>query len=101
MGGVYESAVAQQLNAHGFALRYFTSKKIGKLDFLLESMDGTITAIEVKSGSNYLTHAALDNALETQGYTIDRAIVLAEANVERRGRILYLPAFCASILEYE
>jgi len=101
MGGVYESAVAQQLKAHGFALRYFTSKKVGELDFLAESMDGSVCAIEVKSGSGYLTHAALDNALGTRGYTIDRAIVLAETNVRRCGPILYLPAFCASILEYE
>lgn len=100
MGGVYESAVAQELHAHGFPLRYFTSKKIGEIDFLAEGADGEVHAIEVKSGSNYLSHAALDNALNTNGYTIDRALVFAETNTMRKGEVLYLPVFCSGILEY-
>ena len=100
MGGVYESAIAQELHAHGFPLRYFTSKKVGEIDFLTESADGEVCAIEVKSGSSYLTHAALDNALATEGYTIDRALVFAETNVKRRRDVLCLPAFCSGILEY-
>lgn len=98
MGGVYEAFVAQELKARGFALRYFTSKKVGELDFLAEHADGSMDAIEVKSGSSYRTHAALDNALATQGYTIDRAFVFAETNVSRRGNILYAPIFLVGAL---
>ena len=99
MGAAYEGFVAQELKAHGFRLRYFTSKKIGELDFVEETRDGDIIAIEVKSGKQFTSHAALDNALATKGYTIDRAIVLAETNIKRDGDILYLPIFMAGLLE--
>lgn len=98
LGGVYENAVAQQFLCHGFKPYYFTSKKVGELDFLLERADGSIIAIEVKSGSNYKTHAAIDNALAVRDYHIDEAIVLAETNVEARGGITYLPIYSACLL---
>ena len=98
LGGVYENAVAQQFVCHGFKPYYFTSKKVGELDFVLEKADGTIMAIEVKSGSNYLTHAALDNALAIADYHIDEAYVLAETNVRRAGGIVYLPIYCACLM---
>lgn len=99
MGAAYEAAVAQELKAHGFTLRYFNSKKVGELDFVLERADGGIDALEVKSGAQYRTHKALDNALATKGYDIDRAFVLAETNIERKGDILYMPVFLAGALE--
>lgn len=99
LGGVYENAVAQQFLCHGFAPRYFSSKKLGELDFVLEKLDGTIIAIEVKSGSNYLTHAALDKALGVSNYHIDEAIVFAETNVQVRDGISYLPIYSASLLK--
>lgn len=101
MGAVYEGAVAQELKARGLALRYFTSKKVGELDFVVEQPDGGIAAIEVKSGSQYLTHAALDNALNVGEYDIDRAYVFAETNVRRDGGILYAPVFLAGMVAAE
>ena len=101
MGAAYEGFVAQELKAHGFRLRHFTSKKVGKFDFRAEQRDGDLLALEVKSGSSYLTHAALDNALEVAEYTIDEAVVLAEANARRRGRILYLPIFMVGTIGFE
>ena len=63
MGGVYENVVAQELTAHGFTnLYYFTKKGIGELDFLIETDDGDVLALEIKSGKYYRSHAALDNA---------------------------------------
>ena len=38
-----------------------------------ETFDGEVLAIEVKSGKSFKSHAALDNALATKGYGIDRA----------------------------
>lgn len=106
LGGIYENAVAQVLHAKGFALRYFSSKKIGELDFVLEGKDGRITALEVKSGRTYRTHAALDKALAEPKYTIDRAFVLAETganpsrpNVEALGKVTYLPVFFAALFD--
>lgn len=99
MGAAYEGFVAQELKAHGFRLRYFTSKKIGELDFVEETLDGDVLVIEVKSGGRYKSHAALDNALAAKGYGIDRALVLAETNLFRDGDVLYLPIFMAGLLE--
>lgn len=104
LGGIYENAVAQELHSKGYALRYFSSKKIGELDFLLEDASGQITALEVKSGVSYRTHAALDKALAEPKYTIDRAFVLAETgrgarpNIETQGQVTYLPIFFAALL---
>lgn len=99
MGAAFEGFVAQELKAHGFRLRYFTSKKVGELDFVEETSDGEVLAIEVKSGKSFRSHAALDNALVTKGYGIDRALVLAECNLHRDGEALYLPIFMAGLLE--
>lgn len=66
MGAAFEGFVAQELKAHGFRLRYFTSKKVGELDFVEETFDGEVFAIEVKSGKSFKAHAALDNALATK-----------------------------------
>ncbi|MEI3548848.1 MAG: hypothetical protein V8Q09_11235 [Adlercreutzia sp.] len=64
----------------------------------MEEPDGRLCALEVKSGGSYRTHAALDNALRVKEYTIDRAIVLAETNIEREGDILYAPIFLAGFI---
>lgn len=101
MGAAYEAFVAQELTAHGFALRYYNSKQVGELDFVEERQGGSILALEVKSGRGYRSHAALDNALAVKEYTIDRACVLAETNVLEVGRVLYLPIFLAGGFSYE
>ena len=101
LGAAYEGFVAQELKAHGFALRYFASKKIGELDFLTEDRGGKIAAIEVKSGASFSKHAALDNALAVEDYAIDSAIVFAETNTRKDGQVLYLPIFMAGMLSNE
>ncbi len=63
--------------------------------------DGTITAFEVKSGSNYLAHAALDNALGNGNCDITDAYVLAETNVKVDGRVTYLPVYMAALFNYD
>ncbi|EPD68525.1 hypothetical protein HMPREF1219_01706 [Corynebacterium pyruviciproducens ATCC BAA-1742] len=52
----------------------------------------------MKSGAGYLTHRALDNALATKGYGIDRALVVGPTNVKVEGRIAYLPIYAVSWL---
>ena len=81
-GGVYENVIAQELTAHGFTPYYFTSKSMGELDFLIEDAAGKVLVLEIKSGN-----------------AIDSAYVLAETNVERDGKILYLPVYMASLLQ--
>ncbi|KAA8817371.1 DUF4143 domain-containing protein [Bifidobacterium callitrichos] len=102
MGGVYENVTAQELVAHGFDhLYYFTKKGIGELDFLVETADGDILALEIKSGARFRSHAALDNALSTPGYDIDKAYVLAETNVSEKDGVTYLPMYMLSMLHNE
>ena len=98
-GGVYENVIAQELTAHGFVPYYFTSKKTGELDFLIEDESGGVLALEIKSGRRFRSHAALNKALDTPGYAIDSAYVLAQTNVERDGKVLYLPIYMASVLQ--
>jgi predicted AAA+ superfamily ATPase len=97
LGGVYENFAAQEFTAHGFGLRYYSGKRTGEIDFVLERKDGNILAMELKSGSGYRTHAALTNALEVPEFDIAEAYVLAETNVEQSGGILYLPVYFASL----
>ena len=65
---------------------------------LIETDDGDVLALEIKPGKYYRSHAALDNALNTDGYAIDRAIVLAETNVFQEKGITYLPIYMLSML---
>lgn len=99
MGGVYENVAAQELVTHGFThLYYLTRKGIGELDFLIETDDGDVLALEIKSGARFRSHAALDRAMATSGYGIDRAYVLAETNVFEESGITYLPMYMLSML---
>ena len=67
-------------------------------DLVIERRDGSIVALEIKSGRGYRTHAAIDNALRVDGYHIDQAFVLAECNVDRDETLVYLPIYAASLV---
>ena len=98
LGGVYENVIAQQLVAQGHELFYYQTKKRGEVDFVVDSGDGTAVPIEVKSGSYYHAHVALDHVLETEGYGVQQGIVLCRGNVERDGKVLYLPLYAVYLL---
>lgn len=90
--------MAQELAARQAGLRYFSSKRIGEIDFIEETANRLIFALEVKLDSSYESHAALDNALASDGCQVDEAFVLAEANIRRERRALYLPVFLAGMI---
>ena len=98
-GAIYENAVAQELHAHGWKLRYFNSKKQGEVDFLLEQ-DSEIIPLEVKSGKDYQRHQALNNLLTNAEYHIRRAIVLSNENVSVTGNVLYVPIYMTMFLHH-
>lgn len=98
-GAIYENAVAQELHAHGWKLRYFNSKKQGEVDFLLEQ-DSEIIPLEVKSGKDYQRHVALNNLLTNTEYHIHRAIVLSNENVSVTGNVLYAPVYMTMFLHH-
>jgi len=98
-GAIYENAVAQELHAHGWKLRYFNSKKQGEVDFLLEQ-DSEIIPLEVKSGKDYQRHVALNNLLTNAEYGIRRAIVLSNENISVKRYVLYAPVYMTMFLHH-
>ncbi|MCD7864424.1 MAG: AAA family ATPase [Clostridiales bacterium] len=97
-GAIYENVIAQELNAHGFPLYYYNSKKIGELDFVLE-FDGEILPVEVKSGKEYERHSALNKVISSDEYQTRKAIVFMNGNVTRKDKILYLPIYMVMFLK--
>lgn len=70
---------------------------------MLESPEGNVIPIEVKSGKDYKLHVALNNLLGTDDYEIPYALVLSEANLssaQRAGKtIWYLPLYMTFCLK--
>lgn len=101
LGTVYESAVAQELAAHGFRLHYYDNKQKGEVDFLIDDYDSLkALPIEVKSGKDYTQHSALTKFLETPDYGIDRAIVFSnERKVFKKKGVTYLPIYFCMFLQ--
>jgi len=98
-GSIYENAVAQELKAHGARLRYFSNKRIGEVDFLVEDKAlGKVLAVEVKSGKDYKRHSALSNMLRIEEFEVDGAVVLYNGNVQQMGAVDYLPVYMASMI---
>ncbi len=99
-GSVYENVAAQELKAHGFDLYYFNSKKQGELDFLVEHQ-GDVLPIEIKSGKDYMKHAALSNVMANEDYAIPAAYVFHNGNVSAVGKVTYYPIYMLMFLQKE
>ena len=82
--------MAQQLQANGFSLRYFDSKKYGELDFVIQNGLKT-RLVEIKSGSDYKKHRALDNVRAVSEWTFESSTVFCKGNIETENGIDYLP----------
>lgn len=101
LGSLYELAVAQELNAHGYDLYYYDNKKNGEVDFLIDDTDNLSNIpIEVKSGKDYTEHSALDKFLSIKEYGIRRAYVLSnEQKVYTDNNITYIPIYYVMFFE--
>ena len=103
-GAAFENLVAQELDAHGFAidhdLFYFNSKKQGELDFVVE-YQGEVLPIEVKSGKDYERHRALSNIMDNEEYAIPQALVFCQENTQIKDRLVYLPIYMIMFLQHE
>lgn len=99
-GAVYENLVAQELAANGFELYYFNSKRQGEVDFIIEH-GGKVCPIEVKSGKDYKRHNALTNLLSDSAYSIEKAFVFSNANLEEKEQQLYMPIYMLMYLQAE
>ena len=56
------------------------------MDFLIETRQGKVLLVDVKSDKDYKLHTALNNLIGTAEYGIEETVVLSEANVGRRRR---------------
>mgnify|MGYP004617461241 FL=1 len=90
MGSILENVFAQNLKSNGFELRYFDSKKVGELDFVLQR-GVSAEVVEIKSGSDYKKHLAMDHAIRTENWKFGNRIVFSKSNVEEENGVLYLP----------
>ena len=101
LGAVYETVVAQELCAHGYALKYYDNKEKGEVDFLVDDYNNlSALPIEVKSGQDFRRHRALDKFIDNKDYNIKNAILLSnDRNVVREGKLVYMPIYYAMFLE--
>ena len=96
-GAIYENFIATELNKHGFTPYYLNNKKIGEIDFLVES-NGKVMPLEIKSGKNSKHHVALDNMLNRYGGS---GIVFHEGNTIVEESITYYPVYLIMFLRKE
>lgn len=103
LGTVYESVVAQELQAHGFALHYYDNKKKGEVDFLIDDYERLqVLPLEIKSGKDYTGHSALNIFLEAPEYGIGRAIVFSnEREIYKKKGVTYMPIYYCMFLQKE
>ena len=100
LGSVYESVVAQELNAHGHKLYYYDNKKNGEVDFLVESDKLlSVVPIEVRSGKDYKVHSALNAFVDNAEYNIKKSLVLSNnRDIYTENGITYMPIYYVMFL---
>ena len=55
-----------------------------------------VIPIEVKSSHDYRKHFALNNVMKVKDWNFEEAFVLCEGNIEKNGKITYLPWYMVS-----
>ncbi len=90
MGGILENVFAQQLKSNGFTLHYLNKSNIGELDFVVQQ-ENKVIPIEIKSGKDYKSHKALNNALNINSWSLNKGIVFCMNNIQKDNNIVYLP----------
>ncbi len=102
LGSVYESVVAQELQAHGHRLFYYDNRKVGEVDFIINDY-ATLSPlpVEVKSGKDYTVHSALTRFLSVKDYGIDRGIVFSNTREVSTGPkgVIYMPVYYVMFLD--
>lgn len=97
MGSILENIMATQIKSNGFVLNYFDSKKYGEIDFVVQS--GThIKLVEVKSGTDYKKHTALNNLRRVQEWNFEESYVFCRDNVQTEDGVKYMPWYMVMFL---
>ncbi|MDR0499754.1 MAG: AAA family ATPase [Coriobacteriales bacterium] len=98
-GSTYENIVAQELVAHGVKPYYYSKRKFGEVDFVLDASFGKTMLIEVKSGTDFIRHKTLTKLLDVADYSFCDAMVFCESNVQFCAEVTYLPIYMISCVE--
>jgi len=97
-GAVFENFVAQELSAHGYEkLYFFNSKKHGELDFLV-TRNQKVLPLEIKSGADYKSHAALDAMMKVRDFALEEARVYGDFPAVEAGCVSYYPIYALMYL---
>jgi predicted AAA+ superfamily ATPase len=95
-GAIMENITAEALSKQGIMLAYFEKKSRLEVDFIVNT-DGTVTALEVKSGNN--KQAKSLGIIMSEKYKVKRGIKLEKTNVETdENRVEHYPLFAAAFL---
>lgn len=97
MGSILENVYAQELSSKDFEV-YFLNKKFGEIDFLIQN-SGKVIPLEIKSGTDYKKHAALNNVLAVEEWKLNKAFVFCSGNVEKEESIVYLPWYMVMFIK--
>ena len=98
-GMFFENVIAQTLTARGESLFFYSRKDAAdprstmEIDFLIPR-GIKVCPIEVKSGK-YRAHASLDRLVAKFGRSLGRRYVICGGEFERKGNLVYLPAYMA------
>lgn len=72
---------------------FFKNNAIGELDFVVEYPRQETLRIEVEFGKSYKRHSALNKALSTLKYGMNRGMVFVETNTEITDSADYPPVY--------
>lgn len=100
MGGILENIFAQIFTANGFELYYLDKKNKGEIDFVLQK-GKNVLPIEIKSGTSYKQHPALNYVTKAENWNIETAYVFCQGNIEKEEKVIYLPWYMAMFLKQE
>lgn len=97
-GSILENAVAQQLIANVFSLRYFNLVRYGEVDFVVEK-NRKVLPVEVKSRKSFKLYAPLNNVLDVKDWGITEAAALCQGNEDTDESVLHLPWYMVMFLK--
>ena len=100
MGSIIENMAAQILTANGFELYYYDKKNFGELDFVVQK-GADVIPIEIKSGDDYKSHAAINHALAKDEWNIKDGLVFCKGNFSKEKNIQYAPLYSLMFFKQE
>ena len=97
VAGYFENVSAQELLSKSFEVR-FMNKKFGEIDFIIQNNRNAVP-LEIKSGTDYKKHAALNNVLSVDEWNLKEAIASCLGNLEQEQPVTYLPWYMIIFLK--